>query len=358
MLHEETKANKSFHGTNLAKISEIWDEEMDNEVVISNPIDKAIIKSFDRADKGILERKTIIKLAKQETNEKEPNIAKRIEKMSKKEYLIRVARGLYRLDTEVEFELAGERLPSGEIPTEIRREHTSDLKDAIKVWKGCVPKPTCEYDLGEVLEAIKTSENHPLFPDLRNHLPDICTKWKDYKDELIELGGMKSALLEAIKCEILKCFFGLDLRFVFPEDYDYEYELRDFESAPLHDYVYDNILALAQSGDQDQWAGYYEYQKTLDRFRHDPIIDKGGSALWGDPVVHVRVPKDLRTILAGGVNRFRSFFEDVEKSELMNMGNDITKKIETLQHKRDNLIMELDMLLYHSSFPGDCKYLK
>ena len=52
---------------------------MDNEVVISNPIDKAIIKSFDKADKGILERKAIIKLAKQETNEKEPKIAKTIE---------------------------------------------------------------------------------------------------------------------------------------------------------------------------------------------------------------------------------------------------------------------------------------
>ena len=258
---------------------------MDNEVVISNPIDKAIIKSFDKADKGILERKAIIKLAKQETNEKEPNIAKRIEKMSKNKYLIRVDRGLYRLDTEIEFELAGEHLPSGEIPAEMRRKHTSGLQEAIKVWKGCVPKPTCEYDLVEVLEDIRASENHLLFPDLRNHLPDICTKWKDYKDELIKLGGMKSALLDAIKCEVLKCFYGLDLRFVYPEDYDYEYELRDFESVPLHDYVYGNILALAQSGDEDQWAGYNKYQKTLDRFKDDPIIDKGSSAQWGDSAV-------------------------------------------------------------------------
>jgi hypothetical protein len=168
MLHEETKANKSFYGTNLAKISEIWDEEMVERVLISNPIDKTIIKSFDKAVKGILERKAIIKLVKQETNEKEPNIAKRIEKMSKKEYLIRVARGLYRLDTEVEFELAGESLPSeegsGEIPAEMRRKHTSDLKEAIKVWKGCVPKPTCEYDLGEVLEAIHMSSVKPTTP--------------------------------------------------------------------------------------------------------------------------------------------------------------------------------------------------
>ena len=333
---------------------------MVDRVLIGNSIDKAIIMSFDKADSGILPRKAIIKLVKQETNEKEPNIAKRIEKMSKNQYLIRLSRGLYRLNTEIEFELAGESLPSGEIPAEMRRKHTSDLKEAIKIWKGCVPKPTCEYDLGEVLEAIKTSENHPLFPDLRNHLPDICTKWKDYKDELIKLGGMKSALLDAIKCEVLKCFYGLDLRFVFPEDYDYdyEYELRDFESVPLHDYVYGNILALAQSGDEDQWAGYNKYQKILDRFKDDPIIDKGSSAQWGDSAVHVRVPKELRPILAGGVNRFRSFFEDVEKSELMNMGNDITKKVETLQQKRDDLIRELDLLLYHSSFPGDCKYLK
>ena len=333
---------------------------MVDRVLIGNSIDKAIIMSFDKADSGILPRKAIIKLVKQETNEKEPNIAKRIEKMSKNKYLIRVARGLYRLSTDVEFEFAGECLPSeegsGEIPAEMRRKHTSDLKEAIKVWKGCDPKPTCEYDLGEVLEAIKTSENHPLFPDLRNHLPDICTKWKDYKDELIKLGGMKSALLEAIKCEVLKCFYGLDLRFV--SDSDNEYELRDFESVPLHDYVYDNILALAQSGDEDQWAGYNKYQKTLDRYKDDPIIDKGSSALWGDPAVHVRVPKELRPILAGGVNRFRSFFENIEKSELMNMGIDIAKKVETLQLTRVNLIRELDLLLYHSSFPGDCKYLK
>ena len=90
------------------------------------------------------------------------------------------------------------------------------------------------------------------------------------------------------------------LRFVFPEDYDYEYELRDFESVPLHDYVYGNILALAQSGDEDQWAGYNKYQKILDRFKDDPIIDKGSSAQWGDSAVHVRVPKELRPILAGG----------------------------------------------------------
>ena len=74
--------------------------------------------------------------------------------------------------------------------------------------------------------------------------------------------------------------------------------------------------------------------------------------------MHVRVPKELSPILAEGVNRFRSFFENIEKSELMNMGIDIAKKVETLQLTRVNLIRELDLLLYHSSFPGDCKYLK
>jgi hypothetical protein len=113
---------------------------MVDRVLIGNSIDKAIIMSFDKADSGILPRKAIIKLVKQETNEKEPNIAKRIEKMSKNKYLIWVDRGLYRLSTEVEFELAGESLPSeegsGEIPAEMRRKHASDLKEAIEVWKG------------------------------------------------------------------------------------------------------------------------------------------------------------------------------------------------------------------------------
>jgi hypothetical protein len=86
MLHEERRASKSFHRAYLAKISEIWAEEMDNEVVMSNPIDKATIKSFDKADEGILQRKTIIKIVREQTNDKDSTIAKRIEKMTKYEY--------------------------------------------------------------------------------------------------------------------------------------------------------------------------------------------------------------------------------------------------------------------------------
>jgi hypothetical protein len=121
--------------------------------------------------------------------------------------------------------------------------------------------------------------------------------------------------------------------------------------------VYDNILALAQSGDKDQWAGYDKYQKTLDRYEDDPIIDKGSSTQWGDSAVHVRVPKDLRPILAEGVNQFRAFFENIERSEFMKRDEDIIERVETLQQERDNMIRELDLLLYHSSFPGDCNYL-
>jgi hypothetical protein len=148
------------------------------------------------------------------------------------------------LNTAYEFRFVGEKLPSKaisiDVPADIRIKHTSDLKEAIKNWKNFVPKPTCESDSDEVLEDIKTSENHLLFTDLRNHLhllySDICTKWKDYKDELRNFGEMKRALLDAIRGEILKRFKGLDPRFFSDEDHDYE--LRDFESVPLHFYVY------------------------------------------------------------------------------------------------------------------------
>ena len=87
---------------------------MDKEVEISNPIDKAIIESFKKAEKGILPRKAIIKIVKERIDKDDSVIAKRIEKLCKESYISLIKTktgekpkerkwGLYKLNDELNF---------------------------------------------------------------------------------------------------------------------------------------------------------------------------------------------------------------------------------------------------------------
>ena len=55
---------------------------MVTEVEVDNLIDKAIIKSFEKSEKGMLTRQVIIQRVKNLIGKSEPIIIKRVEKMS------------------------------------------------------------------------------------------------------------------------------------------------------------------------------------------------------------------------------------------------------------------------------------
>lgn len=173
-------------------------------------MERAIIKSFDLSDTGILKRETIIKSAKISIEANDGAIAKRIEELTKNEYLIHTSRGHYRKNPNYIFKFIDEPRSvaankSKNVLKEEIREHTLNLKDAIRTWIYDFSEPCKEYPLdGGKLSSdiIHACESHVLFPDLTNHLPNmcstVCSDWESYKKELEELDDLKGTLLRAL----------------------------------------------------------------------------------------------------------------------------------------------------------------
>ena len=197
---------------------------MIKEVEVNNLIDKAIIKSFDKVEKGMLTRKAIIQSVKNLIGKSEPIIIKRLEKMSagSSKYLIKTSRGIYKLNPEIKFSFIGEPLSTEskiiEISSKIRAEHTEELKPIIKNWIGNFPEPPCYENSVEFSQKVEKCESFALFNDLLVHLSstgyDIDQRWKKYKKDVDELERDKGAALKLIEKSISDIFLGLKLTFV------------------------------------------------------------------------------------------------------------------------------------------------
>lgn len=365
---------------------------MVEEVEIHDSVDKAILFSFDRMRSKVLQRKIIVKAVREYTNKDGAAINKRIEKMEKNKYLIRISRGIYERNQEIIFDLGDSLSPIIEaknIPTELRKIHTDDLKEAIKLWIKYFP--TSYYDCG-CLEhytslSIENCEQHLLFQDLTNHLPHInnlCEEWSNYKSEMEDLERIKKGLFNSLEARISKCFEGLDLEFAPCLGYAcYGYNIGEFGDPPRCDaipcYVYFYILESLLEGtarssllkelgasqttmvDPDSenefdYTAYSEYYASISSYqslglpRYEILRYLGYDGK--------EAPKEICDKLDKAHIIFLEFFFAIGNSEFMDIGKDIVVKVSLLNQKRNKIIAELQQVLFYPSFPGDCEYLR
>jgi len=212
---------------------------MDNKVILNKDIEIVIITCFGpNRDKRLIAAE-IKDHVKKYLYENDSNIQKKIERMAKNGYLLHetLSNGkfLYCISNEMEFTFT--HAP----PEPLRKEmkltatdivsHSLQLQEAIRAWMDNLPEVDPAYSIIKNPEKsiITACEAHPLFHDLANHLPErdifIFEKWQNYRDGLLRLQEHKQHLYNSLRDEILKCFSGQDLRFVF----DSEHHLENYE---------------------------------------------------------------------------------------------------------------------------------
>ncbi|MCJ7445361.1 MAG: PadR family transcriptional regulator [Methanotrichaceae archaeon] len=236
------------------------------------------------------------------------------------------------------------------------RQHTSELKEAIRHWidnfyEPCQDYPAKSIDRGS--SVITACESHHLFTDLAKHLPvlgsNICEGWDGYKMELAKLDELKESLFSSLRGGILKCFEGMNLRFI----YDDENHLRDYECRlnplSLYNVVMDLLLGQEGYDNHDRFLSWLQVNA--------PIIEKDDHVLWGETITYLMVPKKDRALLEAGVSRFMTFVEDIPSSEFSRIAVDIRAKVDSLKPERDRILSELKRTLSYSNFPGKCEYM-
>ena len=364
---------------------------MIKEVEVNNLIDKAIIKSFEKADEGVLTRKAIVKLVKNLIGESEPTIAKRVEKMSSGsfEYLIKSSRGIYKLNPDIKFSFSGERLPPEakiiELYPQIRAEHTKELRPTIENWIENFPKVPESENCDDFRLEVEKCESFPLFRDLSVHLSnsgyDICQNWERYKKDIEELQRDKKGALKLIEKRISDIFKGLRLTFV--KHYN---NLRDSGCAYAF-LIYSDLIYvrlgisrvnqkyLKCSDEEENDKFLYELSKfedwssmVKDRLNEMIIFKENDSAIWGEdntifekyPYPErwecIRVPaKDIEA-LEKGKDEAKSLFSKLP-SEIDRSIDEIVERMIRLDDERKAIMGELHDSLYCKSFLGECKYL-
>ena len=334
-------------------------------IEISDPMEWAILDSFKKA--GILQRKTIIATVQESVDSPDSTIAQRIRKLTKYEYLIKTSddrktsRGLYKANPKKNFIYIGVPLTprlerEGTVSAEARNKHSADLKEAIQIWRDNLPEPSRCYTIPTWCSSqIAVCESHVLFPDLVNHLPDICDRWTNYKKDLHKLDELKETLRSSLEAEIRGCFEGMKLTF---DHYDENCLTEDYESLidPLT--LYDVAINL------DSEEGDCKYNQFLSWLQsNSPIIEKGDRVQWGraafkmQDTIYMRVPMKDRHLLEAGVKKFMAFFEDLCNSRFMTLSIEIEAKVDSLKSEREKILKELERILYYASFPGECQYL-
>jgi hypothetical protein len=339
----------------------------------------------------VLTRRAIVQLAKNLIGKSEPTIAKRVEKMSSGsfKYLIKISRGIYKLNPDIKFSFTGERLPPEakiiEISPKIRAEHTKELKPTIENWIESFPKVPESENFHEFRLEVKKCESFPLFKDLFMHLSksdyDISQNWERFKNDIDELERDKKAALGIIEKSTSDIFKGLRLTFV--KRYN---NLRDYECACAH-LIYSNLIYVRLGiskvnrkyplcSDEEE---YDKYQHELDKFEawscmvkdrlnEMLIFGEDDSVIWGEdntifdryPYPErwecIRVPaKDIES-LKKGKDEATSFFS-VLTPEIDRSINEIVERMIRLEDERKAIMDELQDSLYCKSFQGECKYL-
>ena len=364
---------------------------MIREVEVNNLIDKAIIKSFEKADEGVLTRKVIVKLVKNLIGKSEPTIAKRVEKMSSGsfEYLIKTSRGIYKLNPDIKFSFTGERLPPEakiiEISPKIRAEHTKELKPTIENWIESFPKVPESENFHEFRLEVKKCESFPLFKDLFMHLSksdyDLSQNWERFQNDIDELERDKKAALKLIEKSISDIFKGLRLTFV--KHYN---DLRDSECAYAF-LIYSDLIYVRLGirkvnrkypifSDEEEYDKYrrelskFEDWSSMvkDRLNEMIIFEENNSAIWGEdntifdryPYPErwecIRVPaKDIEALMKGKDEATRVFSEltpEIDRSI-----DEIVERMIRLEDERKAILDELRDSLHCKSFLGECRYL-
>lgn len=334
---------------------------MKEQITIYEIVDKAIIRCF-KVNTGQLSSGQIRKFVEQQNIKiNDQTLTRKIQRMAKdKHYLIshkiRPNKALYELNEGAfDFIFEGPDLKtkdSTEKPTGSSQEHTSKLKEAIQTWINEFSEPSPDYPK-RYSSVIAACESHLLFSDLSNHLPElgsnICEKWDEYKKELIKFDRLKENLFFSLKEEILKCFEGLNLTFV----YDDENYLRDYECSlnPLSLY---NVVMELESDE-----GYDNHHRFLSWLQcNAPIFEKDDHVLWGKEITYLKVPKKDRALLEAGVSRFMTFFEGIPVSKFPETAKEIKDNVDSLRQERDQILLELKRILFYANFPGECKYIK
>lgn len=350
-----------------------------NEVVdINNVIDKAIIKALEYMENengvaGLLAGP--IKDSVREMygiRDNDQTIQSRIRSMHMREILIEVEpskprndmKRVYALNKNMEFNYVCGPLPyeigSKEIPIEIRRHHTVALQEVIRQWLLHFPEPSADYPFDQASryqDDVHKCQNHSLFRDLENHLPEmdygVWRKWHKYIEDLMKLQKMKEKLLSLIKTGISNCFKDLKLKFIL----DIEDGINNHECYILDKILYDLVLDL--SGRVPGQEAYDNYGRLIADFRVNTAIEDRGTIVWrikgSDELI--MVPKEKREALEKGINNFLNLLEVIEEPHITKIGKEIVKKVKELKKDREMMMKELDDILQYHSFPGECKYL-
>lgn len=345
---------------------ETADNNLDiKNVIIHKDLEVAIIKCFGtKKDKKLSSGQIKQGLKKYNLRESDRSIQKKIERMAEEGYLhhekLRSGKYLYYLNKEFNFRLESSLIEPGNDSapktTESETRHTSDLKEAIQTWIDNFSKPCQDYPERRVdrySSVIAACESHLLFSDLANHLPElgcsICEKWDEYKRELVKLDRLKENLFSSLKTEIMRCFEGMNLTFV----YDDENYLGDYECSlnPLSLY---NVVMELESDE-----GYNNHFRFLSWLQcNAPIVEKDDYVFWGEVIAYLRVPKKDRSLLEAGVSRFITFFEDIPVLKFPEMAREIKIKADSLKQERDQILSELKRTLFYTNYPGECQYKK
>lgn len=358
---------------------------MAEKVEINDPVDWAIIQSFYRAEKHILMLKKIVSIVRESSDKKDKTIEARIGKLVDKNYLVKkieaiegnhdtgsseVKRrpGLYGLNESLEFEYTGVPLTLIEVPADIRRSHTNELKGAIKDWIKHFPEPTYSslgkeayidlskdndkymdpLRLNPYVSDIAYCEQHLLFSDLGNHLPnvgcDVFPKWEKYKRDLTELNEMHRAFLAAITTEVEEWLH------LFMPFYIHEIPRSDTIPRDIASIICPLLLRFI----------------SLDKLINETFLSNPIPCLTGRKT-STDLKKMLDIIKSPNRDRlderkdlapFTGIVERIlQKKEIMKSANEFAAKIRDIEIERSTMMRDLENALFYTSYPGECRYL-
>jgi hypothetical protein len=348
-----------------------------NEVIdIDNVIDKAIIKSLEymcgkHGAKGLLAGAIKDTVRDKFGIQNEEDVQSRIRELHKRKILVEVfssqerkdKKRVYGLNKNMEFNYICGLLPkeceSRQVPIDVRRHHSVGLQEAIRNWIAYFPAPNAGFPFdpdARYQDDIKECQNHLLFADLENHLPEmgynVCKEWRKYKEDLLKLQKMKERLLSLVENEIAKCFIGLKLWFIY-NSYD---GIGNYECAHIQKMLYNLVLDL--SGRIPGAEAYDNYNDIIWGFQEHSSILKGKTIIWKGIDVFITVPGDKLNALEVGIGKFKLLVEDIiAKPHLIKEGKEIVEKVKRLQDDREKMTIELEDALQYYVIPGDCKYL-
>ncbi len=352
---------------------------MSEERVISDLVDKAIIEALNEAETGVLQKKILIRKARERTNANEGLIAKRLEHRCKdsRKYLATCGRGLYKLDPSIQFSFIGESLPPMEKPVEViedgheldtslesRKAHTHDLKVAISSWIDFFPQPTHEYSADKetaLSSKIESCEAHPLFSDLNNHFSplgiQVLSWWEDYKKEMQVLDEMKANIFEYSKNVVLKCFTDLDLHYAPRIDGEQNSDNKDniiCMSIPvdLYNYCFSYHIFYRSIGKPNPNLDIFYPFPDYEEFRYTELMD---SIVWGGLI---KARKKDRNALERGIKKLLEMFRNPPDNRFMFDVNVVIGWIEKANESKERIISELKRIQSYPSLPGDCDLLR